>query len=318
MSILAIDLGGTKLAIAMFSEDGVILTDERTPLEKMKGGEVGSLITSQVKKLLETQKAKSDEIISIGISVPGISHQKEGVVWAPNIPGWEKYPLLEQIKQVAENVPVIIDSDRACCIMGEVWKGAAKGCRDAVFVAVGTGIGAGILVGGTVLRGANDIAGSIGWMALERPFQKKYIECGCFESRASGDGMAKLTREILMNTNDYNGSLKNKLPEQITAYDIFQAYEDNDRIAIEVIVQCIELWGMATANLVSIFNPEKIIMGGGVFGPGVKFIELIRAEATRWAQPVSMRNISIEASVLGNRAGLYGAGLLALQNKPSK
>lgn len=315
MSILAIDLGGTKLATAVFSEDGFILTDERTPLEKMKGGEVGSLIASQVKRLLEIQKTKSDEVSSIGVSVPGISHQKEGVVWAPNIPGWEKYPLLEQLKQVAENVPVIIDSDRACCILGEVWKGAAKSCSDAIFVAVGTGIGAGILVGGTVLRGVNDIGGSIGWMALERPFQKKYIECGCFESRASGEGIAKLAREILINITGYNGSLKNKLPEQITAYDIFQAYEDNDRIATEVIGQFIELWGMAVANLVSIFNPEKIIMGGGVFGPGIKFIELIRVEATRWAQPVSMRNVSIEASVLGSHAGLYGAGLLALQNK---
>lgn len=222
--------------------------------------------------------------------------------------------MLAGIKQVAGNIPVIIDSDRACSILGEVWKGAARGCTDAIFVAVGTGIGAGILVNGAVLRGANDIAGSIGWMALERPFQKKYIECGCFESSASGDGIAKLAREALMNTKDYSGPLKNKPAGQITAHDIFHACDENDSLATGVMGQCIELWGMAVANLVSLFNPQKIIMGGGVFGPAVKFIEAIRLEAARWAQPVSMSNVSIESSILGNHAGLFGAGLLALQN----
>ncbi|MEP7107617.1 MAG: ROK family protein, partial [Ferruginibacter sp.] len=223
MSILALDLGGTKLASAVLSEDGVILTEERTPLGKRKGCEVGLLVALQVEGLLASQKEKSNEISSIGISVPGICYQKNGTVWAPNIPGWEKYPLAEEIKQVAGDIPVIIDSDRACSIVGEVWKGSAKGCCDAIFVAVGTGIGAGILVNGKVLRGANDIAGSIGWMALERPFQLHYVECGCFESRASGDGIAKLAREILMHTIDYHGLLKNKSPDHITAYDIFQA-----------------------------------------------------------------------------------------------
>jgi glucokinase len=313
MPVLAIDLGGTKLAIAVFSEEGVILCEERIALENRKGSEVGVLIAAQTKKFLHEQTEYA--ITSIGVSVPGISYQKKGTVWAPNIPGWEDYLLLNEIKGVAQTIPVTIDSDRACYILGEVWKGVAKGCTDAIFLAIGTGIGAGILVNGTVLRGANDIAGAIGWMALDKPYQQKFVQCGCFESRASGDGIAKLAKEVLSESKDYNGILKNKPLAEITAHHIFQAHEENDVVAQEVIRQCIELWGMAIANLVSLFNPQKIILGGGVFGPAIKFIPAIYDEATKWAQPVSMKQVSIEPSALGNCAGLYGAGWLALQNK---
>ncbi len=313
MPVLAIDLGGTKLATAVFSEEGNILYEEKIALENRKGSEVGALIAQQTKKILATQKEHS--ITSIGVSVPGISYQKKGTVWAPNIPGWEDYPLQNEISAVAPNIPVLIDSDRACYILGEVWKGNAKGCSDAIFMAVGTGIGAGILVDGTVLRGASDIAGAIGWMALEKPYHEKFTSCGCFESRASGDGIAKLARELLEQTKNYSGPLKSKEPGKINALDIFGAYEQNDVVAKEVIRQCIELWGMAVANLVSLFNPQKIILGGGVFGPALQFIPDIYEEASKWAQPVSIKQVILEPSALGYCAGLYGAAWLALQNK---
>lgn len=255
MPVLAIDLGGTKLAAAIVSEDGTILHEEKTSLRGRRGAEVGALILGHAKMFLHGQKATP--VTSIGVSVPGISHQKKGTVWAPNIPGWEDYPLLNELKSVAPEIPVAIDSDRACYILGEAWKGAAQGCSHAIFLAVGTGIGAGILVDGTILRGAQDIAGAIGWMALEKPYQQQFVQCGCFESRASGDGIAKLARDVLKETKDYNGGLKGKLPDELTAHDIFQAHEENDVVAMRVIRQCVELWGMAVANLVSLFNPQK-------------------------------------------------------------
>jgi glucokinase len=313
MSLLSIDLGGTKLATAVFSEEGSVLCEERLPLEKRKGTAVGSLIATQVNKFLHIAQNDGYPASSIGISVPGISYQKTGIVWAPNIPGWEAYPLLKEIEETAEGIPVTIDSDRACYILGEAWKGGAQGCKDAIFLAVGTGIGAGILVNGGVLRGWHDIAGAVGWMALEKPFQKNYIDCGCFESRASGEGIAKLAKELLSGAKGYKGALRKQTGE-ITAFDVFEAYKQNDCIAIEVAKQCVVFWGMAIANLVSIFNPQKIILGGGVFGPAVQFIPAIYEEATKWAQPVSMKEVLIEPSVLGNRAGLYGAAWLALQN----
>lgn len=314
MPLLAVDLGGTKLALAVFSQEGNLLFEEKIPLDKRKGKEVGQLIAHSVATNLNKQKDKGEEIEAIGISVPGIYHKSKGTVWAPNIEGWEDYPLLEEIEAVADNTPVIIDSDRACYILGEWWKGAAQNCSDAIFLAVGTGIGAGILTDGKILRGANDIAGAIGWMALERPFQHHYKSCGCFESSASGEGIAKMARKIMQEKKDYKGTLKTKSPDTFTALDVFQAFEQKDIVATEVLQHCIEVWGMAIANLVSLFNPQKIIFGGGVFGPAIKFIPEIVREATKWAQPVSMQQVTIEASALGSHAGLYGAACIAKQN----
>jgi glucokinase len=311
MSLLAFDLGGTKLATAVFNEDGKILFREITPLEKRKGAEVGELISN---KILSSINSSDKKIHSIGISVPGIYHSKKGTVWAPNIPGWDDYPLLEEIKKVAANIPVKIDSDRACYILGEAWKGNAQQCKDAIFLAVGTGIGAGILVDGNVLRGAHDIAGAIGWLALSPPFKDEYIECGCFEHYCSGEGIAKVAQKFLREKNNYSGELKNKPVEEITCHDVFNAYQNHDEIANEVISICIQFWGMATANLVSLFNPEKIIFGGGVFGPAIPLIAKIKEEATKWAQPISIKQVSFEASGLGGDAGVFGAGFLALNN----
>ena len=313
MPLLGIDLGGTKLAWALISGQGIILKEGNTLLEGRKGKEVGRLISGVLKKLLAESNAASNAITAIGISVPGISNRKTGTVWAPNIPGWEDYPLQEEIENVCGNLRVIIDNDRACYVMGETWKGAAQECRNAIFLAVGTGIGAGIICDGRILRGAHDIAGAIGWMALEKPFQDIYIECGCFESHASGEGMVRLGKELLLKEKNYSGLLKNKASGELTTHEIFHAYAEGDAVAKEVIRQCIALWGMAIANLVSLFNPEKIILGGGVFGPAVQFIPMIRMEAAKWAQPVSMKQVTIEPSLLGVHAALLGAAWLALQ-----
>lgn len=311
MSLLGIDLGGTKLALAIFSSEGAMQSREVIPLEDRKGGEVGALIKEQIGKLIREGTTTSNDIRSIGISVPGIYRIKEGTVWAPNIRDWDDYPLLKEVKTITGRVPVTIDSDRACYILGEVWKGNARGCRDAVFLAVGTGIGAGIMVNGEVLRGSHDIAGAIGWMALSRPFKEEYTGCGCFEHHASGEGIAKVAKALLKEQKDYAGELFTDQSKNITARDVFTAYAKGDVISARVIQQGIEFWGMAVANIVSLFNPEKIIFGGGVFGPAVSLIPAIAKEATRWSQPISIKQVSIEASALGGDAGVYGAGFLA-------
>lgn len=308
MAVLAIDLGGTKIASAVFLQDGQVLQQQSRNLDGRGGKDVGRLITEAI--------LAYGDITSIGIAVPGISSRHTGTVWAPNIPGWEDYPLLEEVRAVALNIPVQIESDRSCYILGEAWKGNAQGCGDAIYLAVGTGIGAGILTDGKLLHGAADIGGAIGWMALDRPFQPSYKDCGCFESRASGEGIAKVATALVAEDAGYSGPLRK---DNLRAQDVFAAYEQGDRIAIDVINQSISLWGMATANLVSLFNPGKIIFGGGVFGPAVALIPRIAAEAERWAQPISMRQVRLEASALGNNAGLYGAAWLAMKidnNRP--
>ena len=310
MAILALDLGGTKLAAAVLDDSGTIISQEVLTLGDRKSTEVGALITDLIRKY---KQGREFTINGVGVSVPGISHKKEGIVWAPNIQGWENYPLLNEIRDVAGDIVIDIDNDRACSILGELWVGNAKGCHDAIFLAVGTGIGAGIVSAANIIRGSNDIAGAIGWMALQRPYEKKYIPFGCFEYYASGDGMARLALEVLDQESDYQGTLREFASSEITAHHIFAAYEKNDVIAIRVVQECIEYWGMATANLISLFNPEKIIFGGGVFGPAIKFIPAIKIEADKWAQPISRTKVTFEPSLLSGNASLYGAGYLVLK-----
>lgn len=313
MHVIGLDLGGTKLAAAIFNEQGEILHRSLVALEQRRGQEVTNLITSQISGLMAFSHKKGMKISGIGICVPGIYYQN-GTVWAPNIPGWEAYPLLKELNKILrlKSIRVKIDSDRAGYILGESWRGAARGCHDVIFLAIGTGIGAGILINGSVLRGAHDIAGAIGWMALQRPFHEKYQSCGCFEYQASGAGMARMTREFLAASGERPDFWRKFSSEEISARDVFSAFELGDPIAKRVIQNCIQLWGMSVANLVSLFNPEKIILGGGVFGPAARFLSEIRKEARLWAQPISIRQVRLEVSALGADAGLYGAGRLAL------
>lgn len=310
MALLAIDLGGTKLALGVFTTEGILQHDYRVSLDGRKGEEVGKLIADEILKMARSS-IYAGQIEAVGICVPGISRKSSGTVWAPNIPGWDDYPLLNEIQTALPEIPVTIESDRACYIMGEVWKGNAIGAKDAVFLAVGTGIGLGILCDGNVVRGANDISGAIGWMALQRPFEDGYKQCGCFEYHASGSGIAKAAQAYIVANPSYEGELKKN--GRITAHTVFAAAEKKDQAAMHIIDNCIQLWGMAVANIVSFLNPEKIIFGGGVFGPATKYISAIQKEAQKWAQPVSMKLVTLESSLLGVNAGVYGAGLMALQ-----
>ncbi|HJS55232.1 MAG TPA: ROK family protein [Chitinophagaceae bacterium] len=315
MAVIALDLGGTKLSAALFNNTADILLKTNNSLEKKEGADVGKLIAEKIKEFSTEAEKINEKISAIGICVPGIAHTKTGKVWAPNIPGWDDYPLLEDLQQstAGKKIKIKIDSDRACYILGEVWKGNARGCSNAIYLSVGTGIGAGILINNEVLRGSHDIAGAIGWMALDRPFKEKYISCGDFEFNASGEGIIKVAREM-MKTGNGESALKKINTEKLSARDVFDAYEKGDELSRKVIGNAIESWGMAVANLVSLFNPEKIILGGGVFGPALKYLDDIYAEAKKWAQPISIQQVKLEGSVLGGDAGLYGAGWLGLKD----
>ncbi len=177
---------------------------------------------------------------------------------------------------------------------------------------LGTGIGAGIMSNGEIVRGYGGAAGAIGWMALDRPFRQEYATSGCLEYWASGSGIAAVTKELIKEDRNYNGILKSKPNDEITSHVVFSALDSGDSIARLVLDQAIECWGMTVANLVSLFNPEKIIFGGGVFGPALRFLDDIYKEALKWAQPVSIKHVTLEGSALGAEAALYGAAFLPL------
>ena len=308
MPFAGADLGGTKLAAAVFADDGELLHRESTSLAGRRGGAVGSLIAERLEYLIASHDCES-----AGVCVPGLYRAARGTVWAPNIPGWDDYPLLDELRiALGPAKRVTIDSDRAAYILGETWRGAARGARDAIFLAVGTGIGAGILTGGRVLRGHGDVAGAIGWLALGRPFAPRYVHHGCFEDQASGPGLVRVALDLMASEPGYEGELLAKTAGDLDAGDIFSAYDHGDAIAVKAIDNAIELWGMAAANLVSLFNPEMIVFGGGIFGPATKFLDRINAEARRWAQPIAIDQVRFVASELGSDAGLFGAGRLAM------
>jgi len=304
--LIGLDLGGTKLASAVFDDDGEIVERNTVSLDGRAGGDVAGLLLDRLRDLRRT----AGELRGVGISVPGLYHADRGTVWAPNIPGWDDFPLRDAVQDaLGGQTAVVIDSDRAACILGETWRGAARGARNAIFLAVGTGIGAGILVDGVVLRGTGDVAGAIGWLALDRPFQERWAPHGCFEHQASGPGLVRVAHEMLDADASYAGALR-EADDRLTTADVFAAHERGDALATRVIDNAIELWGMATANLVSLFNPETIVFGGGVFGPATRFIGRIQEEAMRWAQPIGIRQARFVASALGSDAALYGAGRL--------
>ncbi len=311
--VIALDLGGTKISAALFPTQGEPTHRATVALKGRTGHAVAALLVEQARALLEAAERDGESVAGVGVAVPGIYRAATETVWAPNISGWNDYPLVEELRAaVPDGVTVHVDSDRACAILGETWRGGGAGARNAMFLAVGTGIGAGILVDGQLVRGVGDAAGAIGWLALDRPYREGYQAVGCFEYHASGPGIASKAARLIDANDSYDGRLRHRDSSTVTAQDVFAAYDDRDPIAVRVLDEAVTYWGMAVANLVSLFNPETIIFGGGIFGPALMFLERIREEAVRWAQPISIRQVEMRASQLGDDAVLYGAARLAL------
>ncbi|MDD3807085.1 MAG: ROK family protein [Candidatus Marinimicrobia bacterium] len=313
MKTIGIDLGGTKVKGALINEDGSILSEHYELLGNRSGKDVIALITHTIERLMSHLPKDDTSFKGIGICVPGIASPYRKTVWAPNIPGWDDLPLVEHLKNIPslKKISIYADSDRACCLRGEVMYGNAAGTGNAVFITVGTGIGAGIMVDEHVLNGVGSIAGATGWMALERPYKEKFKSVGCFEYYASGNGLSRSAEEYLEENPSYQGCFRNQsLP--IKSEEIFDHYDEGDSLSRFVLHQAIELWGMAVANYVSLFNPEIIVFGGGVFGPAVRFLSDIFQEAKKWAQPIAINQITLKESALKGNAALYGAAALPL------
>lgn len=312
--VIGIDIGGTKISAALFRPDGVIDHREIESVANKTGTQVIKAIGTMAHSLINYAQQEGCQVEAIGVGVPGIYDLRKKTVWAPNIAGWDHIPLWNELTGMINDpsIKVCIDSDRSCYILGEMWRGNAQGCTDAIFVAVGTGIGAGILSNKQIITGQNGIAGAIGWLAMGPDYDDKQDAIGNFEHFASGDGIARSAKKALKEYRTTISVLDSKPIDEITSYDVFSAYNKQDAVAIEVIEDAIKYWGMCVANLVSIFNPQKIILGGGVFGPAIPLIDRIFAEAQKWAQPLSIQQVLLEPSALKGDAGLYGAGYLAI------
>jgi glucokinase len=290
--VLAVDIGGTNIRVARVSSAGRI--SHRFEAATPPGG--GVAVIDTVVKLLERVPQKN--VRALGVDVPGLAYSN-GDVWAPNIPGWKRIPLGKELREQLQ-LPVVVESDRNAFVVGETWKGAAHGCSDVVFLAVGTGIGAGILAGGHLLRGHDGLAGCMGWMAVRDEFLPQYSKFGCLESHAAGIGIGI--------------AASRRLKRKVTAQDAFQLAVRGDKRAQEVLREAGCYLGLALANLVSTLNPEIIVLGGGVAEAGELLLKSARETMMLWAQPIAVRQTRLVRSRLGGAASLLGMAKMALDH----
>ncbi len=313
----AVDVGGTKIASALFTADGDISARDKTLLDRAGGDAAAAQVAGRVEALAAAAREAGGRLAAVGLCVPGIAYSATGRVWAPNIPGWDQYPLLEKIRGHVPSVHVpaislVLESDRSAYVAGEAWRGAAAGASDAVFLAVGTGIGAGIISGGRLLHGREDIAGAVGWFALDPDFEPEYAEMGCFEAEASGNSVGrKARRELERGRPSILPDLAGGRIEDVTAETVAEAARRGDALAREIGDKVALYLGMGIANIISLLNPEVVVLGGGLFRAADLFLDPVRREAARWAQPLAAGAVRIELSRLGEDAGLYGCGRLA-------
>lgn len=281
-TVLAVDLGGTKTALARVDEHGGVHDLRTLPAARTLEGTLSQIAPA------------CTGVNAVGVIVPGIVDQRAGTAWCPNLWGPQHVPLLTALRERLP-VGVVVDSDRAGHVLGESWLGVARGLRHVVLVAIGTGIGVGILADGRVVRGANGIAGAAGWFALGE-WKDDYAAAGCWEAESAGPAVARLAG-------------------MADGQSVVAAARAGDRHALDVLQRAARFIGMGVANLVSVFNPEIVVLGGGLTaGAGDLLLDTVRQEAARWAQPLAMRQCRIELTQLGDRAGLLGAARLALDD----
>jgi glucokinase len=315
-----IDVGGTKIASALFTKTGGILGKTKVSIDRSGGDGAANQVGEAILSLGKTAARVGGRLLAAGVSVPGIVYSGRGEVWAPNIPGWDRYPLREKLARGAAAglarsgtpIPLILESDRSAYVAGEAWRGAAAGASDAVFLAVGTGIGAGILSGGRLVHGHEDIAGAVGWFGLNPEFKPVYADMGCFEAEASGNSVGRKARELIgAGRPSLMIELAGGRMENVTAETVAAAARKKDPLALEVVADVVRFLAMGIANIVSILNPEIVILGGGLFQAADVFLEPVRLDFRKWAQPRAAADVRIEVSALGEDAGLYGCGKLA-------
>ncbi len=308
------DVGGTKVSSALFDAEGRTYDRAKVALDRSGNTVAAAQLVRIIQELEAAARARDGSLLAVGICIPGIAYQDTGLVWAPNIPGWDHFDLGAVLRRTVR-LPLVVDSDRSAYVLGEQWRGVAQGMRDVVFLAVGTGIGAGILTGGRLCRGAEDIAGAVGWFGLNPDYKKEYEAMGCFEAEASGSSLGRKARRAAeAGVATEIRRLAGGEVERITAETVIAAARLRDALAVQLVEETARYLAMGIANIISILNPQMVVLGGGLFQAGDILIAPVRREFGKWAQPLAARNVRVEPSSLGEDAGLVGAGRLAWES----
>lgn len=318
--ILGIDLGGTKILTAVASATGKLLASEQviTPAEQGPETVIEAIVAAADRTLGQAGIAAA-QLSAVGVGAAGISNPDTGVIFSsPNLPGWQDVPLRDIIERRL-GIKTYLGNDANAAALGELYFGAGRGARHLIYVTVSTGIGGGIIIDGKLYTGTGGTAGEVGHMTIAD--NGPLCTCGntgCWEVLASGTALAKEAQRRLKEgaktsiLEQAGGDIK-----QITAQVIHAAAQEGDVLAGELIAQTGYYVGVGLVNLVNIFNPELIIIGGGLSRMGDRLLKpAIKVVAERAFKPAYQAVRFTTAQLEGN-SGVLGAVALALQEMKS-
>ena len=315
--VLGIDIGGTNLVVGSVAEDGsamVASASEPTHSEAGATDVVDRLVGLAERAIATTRReAPGAEILGVGVGAPGPLDTKRGIVLlTPNL-GWVNLPL-RQIIHERLGLPAALDNDANCAVLGEWWVGAARGARNAIGITIGTGIGGGLILEGKLYHGASDVAGEIGHTTIDTEGRRcKCGNYGCLEAYASGPNIAIRAIE------EIEAGAVSRLPgyvggdlKQITAQTVYLAAQEGDELALEVVNDTAKFLGVGIGNLLNVFNPEVVVVCGGVTLAGDHLFEPLRREVARRAFKPAVTACRIVPGELAGTAGVYGAAKIFL------
>lgn len=312
---LAVDLGGTNVRVALADSDAVLIARLQQPTALALGP---SGIVEQMASMSEHLLADADlplmAICGLGVAVPGpIDEPRGAVLGPPNLPGWDEV-FLGAMLRARLGIDAVLANDANAAALGEWAFGAGKGTGTMVYLTVSTGIGGGVIADGRLLRGRDGDAVEIGHMCID-PHGPR-CGCGspgCLEAFASGTSIARRFQELI-GSGEESRLVAELGGRPVTAADVARAALGGDALALSVMLWASEALGVGVANCVNIFNPETVVLGGGVTQVGALLFETVRAVVNRFALPALSRGVRIVPSALQDDAGLVGAAVLARES----
>ena len=307
--VIGIDLGGTKISGALSDVDGNVLSQYTLPTNAFEGETaVLERVIKVIDKVLKDGNKTAEDIKAIGIGSPGPLDAKNGIIiTTPNLP-FKNFKLVDPIKEKF-GVPTYLDNDGNVAAVGEFVFGAGQGTKNMVFVTVSTGIGGGAVLNGQVYRGNTSNALEIGHMTLEKDGPR--CNCGnygCAEALASGTAIGKRGKEAALG--EEPTSLKNY--ENVTSYEVFVEAKKGDKVAGEILDKSLNYLGICVANLIVTFDPEMVVIGGGVSKGGDIVFEKVKEVVNTRCFKAMAESCKIVPAGLGTDAGVMGAVALAV------
>jgi glucokinase len=315
-SIVAIDLGGTKIAAALVTPSGKILHRDRVPTMASEGPKrVIERLCALIASVLKDTSLTSSNLGAISVAAAGVIDMANGLVSAsPNLPGWNSVPLC-RITGERFGVPSYLINDAKAAAVGEHEFGAGMGTNNLIVLTLGTGIGGGIIAGGRLYLGQSGAAGEVGHMTIDVSGPK--CPCGntgCWELYASGTAMEReASNRLSVGTASSLNAVLRSSGNVVTARQIEAAARQGDRLALEIMAWSSKNIGVGLANLVNIFNPEMIVTGGGLSNIGDLLIKpaIDTMRARSFALPAN--TVRVVASTMGEDAGMLGAAAFAFR-----